>query len=207
MQNRKPVDPATADLLLAHKGGFEVAYKRLLSLAGKLLSSYAGDSASRVALRQLTAEDIVDAAFERLFGEGLSDGEDIYFVLRNHIRNDVRSKAKSKKESRLVRTDASKGLTDLYNQQSEPTETSAVDKLIILDDIEFCQKVIFRLAADGKHDPEVSKICEAIISGFRDPADLREFAGLDESKFTAAFRRLKRRFVQSMDAITKETTP
>ena len=207
MHNKNPVDPSTVDELLAHQGGFEAAYKKLLSLAGRFLSIYAGDSAARVVLRQITAEDVVDAAFERLFNDGIPDGADIYFVLRNHVRNDVRSKAKSKKQARLVRTDASKELTDLFNQQDEPTDVSAVERMEVLDDVDFCRKVIFHLAADAKDDPEVSKICEAIISEFRDPADLREFSGLDEAKFEAAFKRLKRRFVRSKEAITKETKP
>jgi hypothetical protein len=191
--------------MLADQGGFASAYKKLVLLARWALSVYGGDTRSRVTLRQLDAEEIVDEAFHRLLTEPIGVGEVPYFVLRRHVKNHVRSLAKSAKEGHTVRVDGgSEGEKRAYEGATDPTATSDVEKLTIFDDFEFCKKVIFRVMADLKDDKTVASICEAIIAGFRDPGDLRDYANIDQAAFEAAFKRLKRKFGHALMVIEQE---
>lgn len=194
-----PADPAALDQVFADRGGFAVAYKRLLAFAQVTLVNYGGDSASRVALRQLQAEDVVDAAFERYFAEGADDG-DAYFAIRRHIKNQVRSAAKSAKQKRTLRVDGSEELTGLYNNRADPTDFGAIERVEILDDFDFCRKLIFRILGDTTDDKDVASICEAIIAGFREHADICDFAKLESAAFDAAMKRLKRKFTHTLAA-------
>lgn len=190
----KPVDPAACDEWFADEGGFEAAYKKLLAFAGMQLSLRVGDSGAPVALRQLDAEDVVNAAFERLFADGLEPGKTAYYQLRNHVDNSVRSVAKSKGESRLVRPDRWGELPEGYHNQVNPSEPSITERMAIADDIAFCKTVLSCVAAKCKDDLEVTKLCEAVVAGFRDHADLREYAELELPQYDAAFKRLRRQF-------------
>jgi hypothetical protein len=197
-------DPAAFEQLFASRGGFATAYRKLVALAKAMLVTYGGDSASRVCLRQLDPEEIVNAAFERYFDEGAEGEEEVYLLLRRHIRNYVRSLAKSVQQARTVRVDGNKDQAMAYRQATDPTEMSTVDRLLVVDDFDFCQKVIFRVLGDSKADAEVCSICEAIIAGFRDYADICDFAKMSQPAFDAAFKRLKRRFGHACDAVEKE---
>ena len=192
-----PADPAALDQVFADRGGFAVAYKRLLAFAQVTLVNYGGDSPARVALRQLQAEDVVDAAFERYFDEGAEDG-DAYYTLRRHIKNQVRSAAKSAKQKRTVRVDGSEELTSVYNNKADPTDFGAIERVEILDDFDFCKKLIFRILSETKDDREVASLCEAIIAGFRGHADICDFAKLESAAFDAAMKRLKRKFSHTL---------
>lgn len=194
-------DPVALDQLFASRGGFAVAYKKLVVLAQAMLVTYGGDSASRVVLRQLDPEEIVNTAFERyLDGDSGDEGEDIYLVLRRHIKNHVRSAAKSVKQNHTVRVDGNKKSTALYNQQHDPNETGAIERVSIIDDFDFCKTLIFRVLSDTKQDKEVASLCEAIIAGFREHSDLCEFANLEKPAFDAALKRLKRKFGHALMA-------
>ena len=199
MVTRMPADPAALDQVFAARGGFAVVYKRLVAFAQMTLVNYGGDSASRVALRQLQAEEVVDAAFERYFDEGAEDG-DVYFALRRHIKNQVRSAAKSVEQKRTVRVDGSEKLTTVYNNKSDPTDFGAVERVEILDDFDFCKKLIFRILEETKDDQEVAALCEAIVAGFREYTDICEFAKLERPAFDAAMKRLKRKFSHTLTA-------
>lgn len=193
-------DPAALDQVFAKQGGFNAAYKKLVALAQAMLVTYGGDSRSRVALRQLDPEEIVNIAFERYFTEGAEEGANVYFVLRNHVRNFVRSAAKSAKEKKTIRVDGDEKKTALYEAQVDPTGMGAEERLSVIDDFDFCKKMMFRVLADCKGDKDVEAICEAIIAGFREHADIAEYAKLDKAAFDAAFKRLKRRFVHALMA-------
>lgn len=187
-------DQEFLDELFADQGGFETAYKKLVQQAQSLLVTYGGNSSARVILRQLDAEDLVHTAFKRFLEQESEDDVPAYYVLRKHIQNQVRSAAKSAKENQTVRADASEELTFHYENQSDANELDTMDRVTILDDGELCTKLMFRVRAEGKNDHEVDQLCEAIISGFRDFDDLREFANFDQKTFDAAWKRLIRRF-------------
>ncbi len=195
-----PVDPDALDGLLAGRGGFEAAYEKLVAAAKALLQTYGGDSGGRALLRQLEAADVVDTAFDRLFAEGFSPGEDVYLLLRRHIRNYIRTVAKSVKERQTVRVDGDEESTRTYLQQTDPLEQSAPERALIIDDLEYCMKVLFRLTAKVKDDPQVLALVSAIIEGFRDPDEICVVAELTKPQYDATFKRMKRRFAQILAA-------
>ena len=201
-----PADPAALDHVFTAQGGFTVDYKRLVVLARSMLDTYGGDSAARVVLRQLDAEEVVNAAFERVFTEAAEIGADTYFALRRHIRNHVYTLAQSTKQARTVRVDESEKSAALYQQQSDPTETSAVDRVLITDDFEFCVKVMERLEREGRDDPEVGLICRAILAGQRDHADICRHAQLTPPAFDAGMKRLKRKFLHLVRTVEADVT-
>eukprot|EP01036_Dinobryon_divergens_P035793 gene35793-46448_t len=192
---------------LNSQGGFTLAYKRLVVLAQSMLDTYAGDYDSRVVLRQWDAEEVVNAAFERIFTEAAEIGPETYNSLRSHIQNHVHSLAKSTKQARTVRVDGSEQATALYQQQTDPTETSAVDRVLIADDFEFCVKVMARLELEGRDDPEVGFICRAVAAGHRDYADLCRHAQLSPPAFDAGMKRLKRKFLHLVRTVETDLTP
>jgi hypothetical protein len=199
-----PADPAAMDALFNSRGGFEHAYKKLIAVAKALLRIYGGDSSARVVLRQLDGEEVVNRAFERWASDGFPTAVEPYLVMRGHIRNHIRSIAKSAKQRRTVRVDGNEDLTWAYQQQFDPTEETAIDRLLIIDDRDFCIQVMFRLVADTRDDQQVTALATAIIDGFRDPADICELTGLDKPAYEATFKRLKRRFTQTLDAMRKD---
>ena len=143
-------DPTALDHVFTAQGGFTLAYKRLVVLARSMLDTYGGDSAARVVLRQWDAEEVVNVAFERAFAESAEIGPDTYFALRRHVRNHVYTLAQSSKQARTVRVDGNEQATAVYHQQTDPTETSAVERLLIADDFAFCAQVLERLQAEGR---------------------------------------------------------
>jgi hypothetical protein len=190
-----PVDPAALDSLLAAQGGFDAAYKKLAAMATALLRTYGSDTGARVVLRQYDPLDIVDAAFERILQEGFEPGENVYFLLRRHVRNRIRSEAKLVSEGKTVRVEGDPDSKKLYLQETDPTEQSAPDRAVVIDDCEYCISVMFRLMADVKDDPAVSAIATAITEGFRDPQDICDVTGLSRPEYDAAFKRLRRKFL------------
>jgi len=200
-------DPAALDHVFTSQGGFTLAYKRLVVLARSMLDTYGGDSAARVVLRQLDPEEVVNVAFERIFAEAAEIGPETYNSLRSHIRNHVHSLAKSAQQARTVRVDESEKSTALYQQQTDPTETSAVDRVLIADDFEFCVKVMARLELEGRDDPEVGLICRAVAAGHRDYADLCRHAQLTPPAFDAGLKRLKRKFLHLVRTVEADLTP
>jgi len=195
-----PVDPDALDGLLAGRGGFEAAYEKLVAAAKAWLQTYGGDSGGRALLRQLEAADVVDTAFDRLFTEGFSPGEDVYLLLRRHIRNHIRTVAKSVKERQTVRVDGDEESTRTYLQQTDPLEQSAPERALIIDDLEYCMKVLFRMTSEVKDDPQVLALVSAIIEGFRDPDEICVVAELTKPQYDATFKRMKRRFAQILAA-------
>ena len=195
-----PVDPDALDGLLAGRGGFEAAYEKLVAAAKAWLQTYGGDSGGQALLRQLEAADVVDTAFDRLFTEGFSPGEDVYLLLRRHIRNHIRTVAKSVKERQTVRVDGDEESTRTYLQQTDPLEQSAPERALIIDDLEYCMKVLFRMTAEVKDDPQVLALVSAIIEGFRDPDEICVVAELTKPQYDATFKRMKRRFAQILAA-------
>ena len=199
-----PVDPDALDGLLAGRGGFEAAYEKLVAAAKAWLQTYGGDSGGRALLRQFEAADVVDAAFDRLFTEGFSPGEDVYLLLRRHIRNHIRTIAKSVKERQTVRVDGDEEFTRTYLQQTDPLEQSAPERALIIDDLEYCMKVLFRMTSEVKDDPQVLALVSAIIEGFRDPDEICVVAELTKPQYDATFKRMKRRFAQILAASEKD---
>lgn len=195
-----PVDPDALDGLLAGRGGFEAAYEKLVAAAKAWLQTYGGDSGGRALLRQLEAADVVDAAFERLFTEGFSPGEDVYLLLRRHIHNHIRTVAKSVKERKTVRVDGNEESTRNYLQQTDPLEQSAPERALIIDDLEYCMTVLFRMTSEVKDDPQVLALVSALIEGFRDPEEICVVAELTKPQYDATFKRMKRRFAQILAA-------
>lgn len=199
-----PVDPSALDRLFAARGGFETAYEKLVAAARSLLLTYGGDTGARVVLRQLDPEEVVNLAFDRVFSDGIDPEDDLYLALRRHIQNHIRSLAKSAKQRRLVRVDGDPELTSAYCDQSDPNEESARDRLLIVDDMDFCSSVMFRVMAEAKEDPEVEDIGRAIISGKRSTEEICQFTGLNGRKYDAAFKRLKRRFSQLLATMKED---
>jgi hypothetical protein len=192
-----PVNPADLDHLLAHRGGFDTAYSKLVLFAQAKLLLYRGNVAGRAAVRQLDAEEVVNDAFVRLFKEGFVPGEDVYFLLRRHIANQIRTLAKSVQEENTVRVAADPELGELYEQQSDLNELSAPDRSIILDDVRYCLDVMQRVAAATPNDPEVVKLAEAFVAGYRDPGEICLLTDMTRAKYDAAFKRLQRKFLQA----------
>lgn len=193
------------DEIFAAQGGFEAVYKRLSALARQQLAHYGGNTRARVVLRQHDPEEIVDEAFKDLLCLESEPKDGPYYFLRNRVRNIVRSMAKNVKEGRTVRIEGSSSAKqDAYAQVSDPTDPTAADLATVVDDADFDIKVLFRLLADLKDDNEVKTLCDAIIEGYREPADLRDLTGLDQAAYEAAFKRLKRRFHQALEAIKRE---
>ncbi len=200
-------DPAALDHVFTAQGGFTAAYKRLVVLARSMLDTYGGDSAARVVLRQWDPEEVVNVAFERAFAESAEIGPATYFRLRSHIRNHVHSLAKSAQQARTVRVDGNEQATAVYHQQTDPTETSAVERLLIADDFAFCAQVLDRLQAEGRDDPEVGLICRAVAAGHRDYADICRHAQLTPPAFDAGLKRLKRKFLHLVRTVEADLTP
>jgi hypothetical protein len=194
------IDPDALDGLLAGRGGFEAAYEKLVAAAKAWLQTYGGDSGGRAVLRQLEAADVVDSAFDRLFTEGFLPGEDVYLLLRRHIQNHIRTVAKSVKERRTVRVDGDEESTRTYLQQTDPLEQSAPERALIIDDLEYCMKVLFRMTSEVKDDPQLVALVSAIIEGFRDPDEICVVAELTKPQYDATFKRMKRRFAQILAA-------
>jgi hypothetical protein len=103
-----------------------------------------------------------------------------------------------------VRVDGSDELTWAYQQQYEPTGQTAVERMLIVDDRDFCIDVMKRLAGETKNDDQVAALAREIVAGFREPSDLCELTGMDNPAYEAAFKRLKRRFGQALDATRKD---
>lgn len=198
------VDPATLDTLFASRGGFDAVYKKLIAVAKALLKTYGSDSAARVVLRQLDGEEIVDLALTRLFSEGFAPGDDPYLLLRRHIKNHIRSIAKSAKERRTARVDGNEELTWAYKQQSDLNEQTAVERLLIIDDVDHCLKVMARVVTLANDDHQVTAIAQAIINGFRDSHEICTLTDLDKVTYENAFKRLRRKFGQAFEEIAKE---
>lgn len=198
-------DPAALDHVFTAQGGFAPAYKRLVVLAQSMLDTYGGDHDSRVVLRQWEAEELVNAAFERIFSEAAEIGPATYNSLRRHIQNHVHSLAKSAQQARTVRVDGSEEATAVYQQQTDPTETGALDRLLIADDFAFCAQVLECLQHEGRDDPEVGLICRAVVAGQRDYADICHHTRLSPPAFEAGMKRLKRKFLHLVRTV--ETTP
>lgn len=192
------VDPSELDRLLAAQGGFREAYKKLQLLSKATLAMYDGNSSARVALRQIDADEVVNHAFERLFSEGFEDQENVYFKLRNFVKNFVRTKAKLKKEARTIRVTPDSDIYGQYEGYYDPTEQLPDARMDIIDDFDFCKKVIFRLRTDISHDEILKTLCDAIIEGYTEPEDLMELMGVDKSGYRAAFLRLRRRYKKAI---------
>lgn len=198
------VDPAALDKLFEGRGGFDAAYESLVALAASLLRTYGGDSAARVVLRQYHPEEIADEAFYRLFTEGFEEGKDPYYAVRNHIRNFVRGAAKSKTQAKLKRVDGSTAGTQAYHRQTDLNEQTSVERVMIIDDIEFCTRVMQQLVSDLKNQEEHA-IATAIIAGFRQPDEICQLNDMPRPTFDAAFKRLKRKFAQVCASMTEDS--
>ncbi len=192
-----PVNPADLDQLLAHRGGFDTAYGKLVLVAQAKLLLYRGNVAGRAAVRLLDAEEVVNDAFARLFQEGFALGEDVYLLLRRHIANNIRTLAKSAKEENTVHVVADPELGELYEGQSDPHELSPPDRAIILDDMRYCLDVMQRVAAATRDDPEVVKLAETFVAGYRDPGEICQLTDMTRAQYDAAFKRLQRKFLQA----------
>ena len=188
------VDPSELDRLFSAQGGFRSAYKKLLLLSKATLAMYDGNSSAKVALRQIDAEEVVNHAIERLFAEGFEVQENVYFKLRNYIKNFVRTKAKLKKESLTIKVNYDSENYSQYEGYYDPTEQLPDARMDIIDDFDFCKEVIFRLRGKITHDENLKNLCDAIIEGYTEPEELMELMGVDKSGYRAAFLRLRRRF-------------
>lgn len=204
LQLTMSVDPTTLDTLFASRGGFDAVYKKLIAASKALLRTYGGDSAARVVLRQLDGEEIVDHAFTRLFNEGFSPEDDPYLLLRRHIRNYLRSVAKSAKEGRTARVIGNEDLTRAYEQETDLNGQTTVERLLIIDDVDHCLKVMARVVTLANDDHQVTAIAQAIINGFRDPHEICTLTDLDKTTYENAFKRLRRKFGQAVEEIAKE---
>ena len=199
-----PVDPTALDTLLAARGGFEKCYKKLLAAAKVWLAIYGGNKAGRLAVRQLDAEELVNIAFERAFTEEFEPGTDLYLLLRRHMQNHVHSLAKSTGEAKTIRADSSTVAKERYLEQDDPTAPGVADRVLVTDDTEFCNQVLLRVCANAKDDPEVDRLAMAIIEGFYEPDELRVVTDLSPSQYTAAFKRLRRRFMNEIATIKED---
>jgi hypothetical protein len=157
-----------------------------------------------LAVRQLDPEELLNIGIERLFTEEFEPGTDVYLLLRRHMHNHVRSLAKSAGEAKLVRAESSPEAKARYLGQDDPTEPGPTDRILVTDDMEFCNQVLFQVCQEAEKDPQVRALATAIIEGFFDFEEQRIVTGMSQAEHDAAFKRLKRWFWNTLSTMKED---
>ncbi len=185
--------------LFAHRGGANVAFKKLTLFAAVKISQHSkGIGGGHEAVAQLAPEEVVGHAVERALTtpEIWEDGEALYLKLRDHIDNYVRGLAKSKKEDRIVR-DA--GLSQVEEDDSdakrEPEDVRAESpsrQATLSDDRAYAEKILHQVRDRPKATPQEKQMIDHLLEGWRDRPDMCDLMSIDGETYDKLLKRIAR---------------
>ena len=184
------------DKLFAHRGGFSVAYKKLLAYAIVVIEMRSGPVAGGAVVARLDAKEVVNRAFERILTEDCSfqDGEAVYLQLRRHIDNAVRTiqKAPVKERAVAIGIDETSPTATAVGLLADENATSPAEAAELGEEDDSYKIVLNEAKAKSKPGSLESQFIDILIEGWRDRPDVCELLKITPEQYDALLKRVSR---------------
>jgi len=183
------------DKLFAHRGGFALAYVKLLAYAISVIQRRSGPIKGGAIVAKMDAKELVAHAFARLTeGCSFEDGEEVYRQLRRHIDNRAHTIQKAPVPPRHVSVwPGHEGpTTDAVNELKDENATNPASAAELSEEDDFYKSVLTETKRKFKADGTEPKFIDILIEGWKDRPDVCELMNITPEQYDALLKRVSR---------------
>ncbi len=182
------------DKLFAHRGGFALAYSKLLAYTVSVIEKRQSNTQNGREVAQLDKEEVVAEAFSRLVKcEFLHDGEAVYLQLRRHIDNHIHGIQKRVRPVAMAAIDSASDPDDSQTVIDIVDRSSEVEALLAAEEQEFYNTVIDETKNEYSEKGIEYRLIETLLEGWSKPADVAELLELSMNDYNNVYRRVSRK--------------
>jgi hypothetical protein len=183
------------DKLFSHRGGFALAYVKLLAYAITVIQKRSVPTKGGAIVAKMDAKELLAHAFSRLTeGCSFEDGEEVYRQLRRHIDNKVRTVQKVPVPPRHVSVGAGHEgpTTNTVNELQDENATNPASAAELSEEDDFNKSILTETKRKFKADGMEPKFIDILIEGWKDRPDVCELMNITPEQYDALLKRVSR---------------